>query len=125
MKAKQILIIDFHDNDFQSTLKQLGTYLIDYVGVEALHSMKSRGELHENLSNMFRALLTLHQHRFDLYKRWGKKGEIIDRNLEYMCRDYFNLKHIKFKYKLSPRDLLDNNGERLIVDFENKTCRVI
>ena len=123
MRGENILVILFSDDDFVISLEELGAYLLDCVGVEALYSMREKGELEENITYMFRAMLVLHQHRFDMYSK-QRKEKMGEENQTYLDSDYFKLQTMYFVNNVGECDVRDRTKAYLIVDFNNSTCRM-
>lgn len=119
-----MLIVGFGDNDFGSTLRALGEYLLNQVIEESvLKSMEKNGDLANNLSIMFRNLLPLHQYRYDLYDSEYFNDSLYNQNEKYQTDEYYQIKPYMVYFTDDYPDR--NNGETLVVDFNNCVVEVI
>ena len=121
MLAK-ILVIKFHDNDFHKSLRSLGEYLLDTVGLNVVQHILKEDNENEIFTEMFKHHLALYQHRFDMYIDYNSKANFLKKVNAYLTNDYFILKNIELKitYKDDYSD-----GETLVVDFYNNKVLVV
>jgi len=117
-----ILVVRFGDNDFHTSLRALGEYLLQTVGIIVVKEMHGHNELNEVLTVLFKHHLSLYQHRFDMYVDYSSKTALLEKVSNYQLNDYFNITNTALKETYE--DEYDN-GETLVVDFDNDEVHIV
>lgn len=127
MNNDRFLIIHFGDNDFGYTLNALGEYILserfrgDKSSLDVLSSFDSTRDLAKIATTIFRNLLCINQHRFDLHGQYQNDyNSIVKQNKNYMDSDYFVLAPYFSDYHES-----DLNSECLVIDLKDKVSFVV
>lgn len=120
----KLLVVEFSDNDFGTSLRALGRVLIETMGTKEVTYMDKQGDLPEILTGMFRACLCLHQHRFDMYEDWGGKKKTLLAMERYLTSPYYDLGRKRITVT-DEWDMSWDNGETLVVDFESRAVYIV
>ncbi len=102
----KFLVIEFHDNDFGTSMTKLGEYLIDAVGLEGVQRILDS----EDSAKTFTKMLELHVFLYQGINRG-------DQSTEQIINDgYFQLFNEKISLQQhAPTDW--DNSETLVVNF--------